>query len=258
MPITGLSYVTVTGVFVKADNTPARGTVRFRLQGRLVGEGDIVVPSDVSAPLVNGTFSVSLAATDDPDFLPQGLYWQVTEFVEGNTRTYLIALPASPSTISLAQLAPVDALDPGARYTLSPNVEQFELRLEAVEAEFPVEQLWTTATAFTALSGERVVCPRDDGSVTYADFNDGTQKNRPLWLTVGAWNISTTATLLTFGPVVFSGWSWVTNGAVFLGHNGALTQTPPVSTTPAVFSRIVGEAVTPTSLFFNPAAPIIL
>lgn len=109
-----------------------------------------------------------------------------------------------------------------------------------------------------AVGAERLVCPRDDGQIGYADNNDATQTNRPLWLTMNAWGSGVVATVTAYGIVTYSGWSWIPNEPVFLGHTGLLTQTPPTLSTPAVFSVVVAEVVSPTSLFFNPSLPIVL
>lgn len=59
----------------------------------------------------------------------------------------------------------------------------------------------------------------------------------------------------TAGLVTNTGWAFTPNQPVFVGLNGALTQSLPVS---AVFSRVVGLAVGATRLLVNLQPPVIL
>lgn len=122
MTITALSYVTVTGTFKNLLTAlPSKGSVRFTMSGRLVNLStqEVVVPMDFPAVLdTNGQFSLTIPATDDPDFLPLSRFWQVTEFIDGTTRTYPIVLPASPPVQDLSAIAPLDPTTPNAIYQL--------------------------------------------------------------------------------------------------------------------------------------------
>lgn len=126
----------------------------------------------------------------------------------------------------------------------------------ALLAERP-DTVTVQRVAHGALSGERVVCPLDSGEVIYGDDGDLTQINRPMWLTTGAWAPSALATLTAYGLVTESGWTWTPGLPLFLEDNGFMSQTPPTSAT-AAFSLQVGTAVTATSIFFNPSAPLEL
>lgn len=112
-----------------------------------------------------------------------------------------------------------------------------------------------TAPAAVDLSGHRVVTPQADGTLIYADNTNTAHRSRPLWVTTGAALTGTTATAVSHGVLVEPSWSWAP-GAVYLGENGLLTQTPPVS--PAVFLAAVGEAVDPTTLFVHRLPSITL
>jgi hypothetical protein len=110
-------------------------------------------------------------------------------------------------------------------------------------------------TAGMVLSGHRVVRPQFDGTVVYADNTDLTDAHRPLWLTLGAALLGGQVLVQSYGPVEEPSWSW-TDGAIFLGTNGQLTQTVPTS--PAAFLIQVAAPDEPTKLFYDPRDPIAL
>jgi hypothetical protein len=106
-----------------------------------------------------------------------------------------------------------------------------------------------------ALSGHKLVVPLDDGTVNYGDSSNILHANRPVWLTTGAWGSGVTATLVAAGPVTEPSWNWTPGLPIWLGLNGALTQTIPVS---AVFARQVARVINATTLEFTTQQPIML
>lgn len=113
----------------------------------------------------------------------------------------------------------------------------------------------TTKTAAVALSGHRAVTPRADGTVEYASNGDADHAGAALFLTTQAVAMGDAVTVQALGEITNGGWSW-TPGPVWLGTNGQLTQTPPVY--PAVFSRVVGAATSPTTVLWQPGATYLL
>lgn len=116
MPLPGnLSTVTVTGKYVDFQGNAIRGQVRFTLPtDPLVDSAAdvIVVPTTVTANLdENGSFTVTLPATDDADVYPNGVQYIVSEAFTGG-RTYSLALPALPATVDLSTVAPTPTLSP--------------------------------------------------------------------------------------------------------------------------------------------------
>jgi hypothetical protein len=98
MPLpTSIKHITVTGKWFKGDGTAASGTVSFARSVYLQGPGDnaFVAPHTHSATLdADGAISISLPATDDPDWSPQGWMYTVTENLEGLTsRSYSLSVP---------------------------------------------------------------------------------------------------------------------------------------------------------------------
>lgn len=111
MPVSGLSYVTITGTYLRGDGSYAEGLIEFRRDVQLVDvtSNQIVPEETVSARLVNSAFSVSLPATDDATFAPVDYTYQVREIVDDTVRQFSILLPTSPSTIDIADVTVVDS-----------------------------------------------------------------------------------------------------------------------------------------------------
>lgn len=111
-------------------------------------------------------------------------------------------------------------------------------------------------TAAIDLGGHRVVTLDGVGEARYADNTQSTHLHRVLGITLGAFNTGTLGTVMRLGEIIEPTWNWTLNQPIFLGTNGLLTQTPPVS--PAVFLQIVGFPILPTSMFVDLRDPISL
>lgn len=106
------------------------------------------------------------------------------------------------------------------------------------------------------LSGHRAVRSQGDGTVVYADSSSSADAASDLYLTTGAIMTGASDDVVALGVVNEPSWTWVP-GPVYLSTNGTLTQTPPSLANGDMFIRQVGSALSPTSLFFNPGAPIV-
>ena len=101
---------TVIGTWTTTLGRPGRGMVVFTPRPTfMVAAGDtIVLPNPVVARLVNGSISVTLAATDDPDVSPLDWTWRVEIRTEGpRVATFDIAVPTG-SVIDLRTVVEVD------------------------------------------------------------------------------------------------------------------------------------------------------
>lgn len=116
----------------------------------------------------------------------------------------------------------------------------------------------TTLSVLAAanLSGHRVVRSQGDGTVVYASSGSSADAASDLYLTTGAIMSGASGDAVALGVVDEPSWTW-TPGPVYLSTNGTLTQTPPSLGNGDMFIRQVGSALSPTSLFFNPGAPIV-
>lgn len=107
-----------------------------------------------------------------------------------------------------------------------------------------------TREAAVDLSGRRVVVPRADGTLEYADNTEPSHIERPMFLTLGAIEAGDEGPVLAFGEVIEATWTWTPSEALYLGTVGVLTQTPPGP--PADFLIEVARATSPDAILFEP------
>lgn len=118
-----ISTVALSGKYLQLDGSPAAGTVTFTLSQSIADStGSVILPKGgITVTLDNnGSFTISLPATDDTDLHPTGFVYQVREELTTpkTTRSYAISLPTSPSTVNLAAVAPVADVGAVSAYVL--------------------------------------------------------------------------------------------------------------------------------------------
>jgi|SRR5271157_1834398 len=80
------------------------------------------------------------------------------------------------------------------------------------------------------IGGNRVVIIDVDGKLYYADKDNLNHINKILGITTQAGMIGTTIQVQSISEMVEPSWNWdVTKPAVYLGNNGLLTQTVPIT-----------------------------
>jgi len=108
-----LTTVIITGSYVDFEGNPIEGQIRFSITQVLRNGTDdqLVAPSSVVVPLVAGSFSVSLPATNDPDVVPNPFLYTVEEsFPRG--RSYQISIPFDTvGSLDLADISPDPVID---------------------------------------------------------------------------------------------------------------------------------------------------
>jgi hypothetical protein len=119
MPFPGnLSTGTVTGTFIVTDGTPARGSVRFTAEAAyaLDAAANVILVSLSRTVRLDedGSFTVTLAATDDPDLVPADFTYRVRPMIDGLPMPAFSVSVPSGSAQDLADIAPV----PGTGGTL--------------------------------------------------------------------------------------------------------------------------------------------
>lgn len=108
MPFANLNTITITGTYIRSDQSTAHGTVTFDMTVETLLDPtghQIVVPKHFVARIIHGAISIDLPATDDPNINPTGWAYTVIEHVEGAQEVvYQIAVPVSSpgGTIDLA------------------------------------------------------------------------------------------------------------------------------------------------------------
>jgi len=120
-----LTAITVTGTYTSASGVPLAGTVNFMLTVPVTDSTGrvILAPGTTQAPLnPSGSFSVTLACTDNADLSPNGFTYLVTEVIPGLGRAYSISLPHTLGTsVDLSQLVPVVTVSSVTPYLLAAN-----------------------------------------------------------------------------------------------------------------------------------------
>lgn len=123
MALAGMTYVTVTGMARKGDDNPEVGEILFAREVTISSSSQDIVSPPWTYPAQlqpDGSFSISLPTTDDPDWFPAYTYL-VTERYSSGTRSYRIALPANTpgGTVNIADLGPVAVSESQESYVLT-------------------------------------------------------------------------------------------------------------------------------------------
>ena len=106
----------------------------------------------------------------------------------------------------------------------------------------------------TPLSGHTAVALDSGGLLVYADCTNPAHIGAVQGVIANAYSPGDLAVVQTDFGLVHAGWSF-SPGPVFVGASGALVQTLP---TGAVFSQVIGYALTPTFVRIDVQPPIVL
>lgn len=107
--------------------------------------------------------------------------------------------------------------------------------------------------AVGAIGGHRVVIASGADGAALADKDTPAHMFKVLGITTGAAVNGASVEISVFGEVTEPSWSW-SEGPVWLGNNGLLTQTLPSTG----FQLMIGTAIAPTVLMLKIGAPISL
>lgn len=115
----------------------------------------------------------------------------------------------------------------------------------------PGSSVAVSYTTATPISGHMAITLNSDGEAIYADASNPDHR-AVVGVTTNAANTGDQVQVITSGTLDHAGWTFTVGSPVFLGVNGALTQTLPMG---AVFSKVLGVATTSTriNLDFQPA-----
>lgn len=131
----GVTTRVVRGTYVNGAGIVQQGSVTFRIDQPLVAtvESWGVIPSPVVAQLdSNGSFSITLMASDDEGLFPSGFMWMVQErFQGGYLRTYRIELVPNAEPLNLPDASQYDPGDAGLGVVHSVNGLTGNVRLYA-------------------------------------------------------------------------------------------------------------------------------
>lgn len=118
-----VNTVTVTGTYLTDDGIPADGSLIFTPSVATLRDPayDTIIKLrqtriDLDA---TGSFSIALIATDDPDLIPVGWHYDVTERIDGHPqRVWVLQLPHALVTIDIADVP--TSVDPSQPVYLAP------------------------------------------------------------------------------------------------------------------------------------------
>ncbi len=111
-----------------------------------------------------------------------------------------------------------------------------------------------SGVAGTALSGHRAVVAGTDGKFYYASSADAGHAGRVAGITAGAVTGGDAAEIQTYGVVMEPSWNWDMMKNIYLGVDGALTQTAPDA---GIVVRM-GFPMSATSMFVDIGVGIVL
>lgn len=180
MPIIpNVTPVTVTATYLDANGEPLNGYVTFRPTAKLANTVNdvLVLPAPVEVDVPNGVMSVVLAASDDPQLLPNGWTYEVVENFPGSYTSYNIQLTeAMAPTVVLSSIVPSAPIIPTSQYLLRAQIGTTPGTVAAGDdPRFGIEALpvtsglsWTGVVDLTALAATvRTIRATLTGSVTF-------------------------------------------------------------------------------------------
>lgn len=219
-----LTVITLPGTIVSPDEdqTPGQGIITFHMPFALYIPADdvVVAPQPLTAAVVNGTFTIDLPATNDPDVSPSGWTYRVVVNTDVYKNTYELELP----------------------YTTAPGT-RFE--------DIPPAVTPTTVATYAPLGHEHSAYVAKSTFTTKGDLLAATAASTPARLAVG-----TNGYVLTADSAEASGMKWAAasgggggylgdwqagtayaagsivsyNGALYGTVNGAAADVAPVET----------------------------
>ena len=135
-----LTTVVITGNYVDFEGNAIEGQIRFSISEVLRNGTDdqMIAPSSVVVPLVNGSFSVTVPATNDPDIVPNPFVYTIEESFSGG-RSYSISIPyTTTGSLDLADISPdptidvtyVQLIDQTTWSSLQTNIDTLDTRID--------------------------------------------------------------------------------------------------------------------------------
>lgn len=126
------------------------------------------------------------------------------------------------------------------------NVQSYDLTLDIASGGIVPAAIDTTLVASTSLSALRCITTDSSGLAKYAT-TDTLANAVVIGISTTAANTGQNITIKTSGQITDASWNWA-KGAIYLGANGALTQTAPTGGSIVVH---VAKAITATTLIID-------
>lgn len=113
-----------------------------------------------------------------------------------------------------------------------------------------------TYVAGEAIGGHRVIVTNSAGKAIYANNTDATHANAATKITLGAAALDDNVEVQLVGRIVEPSFAWTPGATLYVGTNGQMTETVPVS--PAVFSKPVAVAEASDTILIIQEPPVML
>jgi hypothetical protein len=115
------TMITISGILETSPGTPdSSASVTFKRRGFARHlDGTVIEPgSDVVAVAADGSFELSVMATDDPDWVPVGWTYRVSVNTGETVWGFEAAVPydASDLTLTFGELLPAEGIEEGYLY----------------------------------------------------------------------------------------------------------------------------------------------
>lgn len=138
-----LNYITVVGKYETYTGAPLSGTVSFMPSTVLLDAAADVIMMPVTFTVtlaVDGSFSIDLPATDDPDISPVGWTYAVQENVPSGRR-YSISVPYNTpgGVLSLRSVVPTTVSAGVTNLVLLTDFQSLTLRVVALEDQSVID-----------------------------------------------------------------------------------------------------------------------
>jgi hypothetical protein len=130
--------------------------------------------------------------------------------------------------------------------TVSVDIKQYDVVLDIVSGGIVPAAIDTTLVASTSLSALRCITTDSSGLAKYAT-PDSLANAVVIGISTTSASTGQNITIKTSGQITDASWNW-TKGAIYLGANGALTQTAPTGGDIIVH---VAKAITATTLIID-------
>lgn len=197
---------------------------------------DIVIVDDESSVVVNNNTETAIVEIDNSTIVVSTA--EEVTVVESESESIVVSVEQETTVVSVGEQGPAGPQGPvGPKGDPGTGI--------SVDVSLLTNQI---------VSSYKVMTVDPLGFAIYADPLNPDHVSNVLGVSINAVTDNTYVTIRSSGFLEDAAWNWTSYEPVFLGANGALTQTPPT----VGFLLIVATVISPTKLLINIKEPIVL